>query len=403
MKVIFCSMMFSDVEENIKKSKRPHPVSGHKFQENFVKGFEANNCDLTVVNIPRVRCYPDYPKILFKRVNHVWGKNVPGTDIGYLNLFGLNQITQCFGAYRELRRQLKNGEDEPTVLVTFNSYLNTSLAMMLAKRAYPNVKTCSIIGDLHGSYGVVNTTKGLKGALIRKMESIQDSIGKKFDSYVFLTKYMAEALDAEDKPYAVVEGTYTVDTFQTEQKQDADSQEKIVFYAGALCKEYGIEHLLKAFSMIEYSNYRLIIAGGGDAVKLVQQYAAEDERITFLGFISPSEVLENQQQATVLVNPRMSDLKFVKYSFPSKIMEYLASGTPNVGHRLPCIPSEYEGYIQYAADESDEALRDKIVEVCELSKQERDEIGRRARQFIYEQKNPKVMCRRVLDMWTQIF
>ena len=155
---------------------------------------------------------------------------------------------------------------------------------------------------------------------------------------------------------------------------------------------------MNAFESIKDDDYRLVIAGGGAEEETVKCFAAKDTRITYLGFISPSEVERWQQMATVLVNPRTSEREFVKYSFPSKNMECLASGKPYVAHKLPCNPPEYDDYIQYPADESDEALAQKIVEVCELPKEKREAMGRRAREFILREKNPKVQCKKIIDM-----
>ena len=44
----------------------------------------------------------------------------------------------------------------------------------------------------------------------------------------------------------------------------------------------------------------------------------------------------------------------------------------------------YANYINYALDESDEGLKDKLVEICEKSEDERKKMGKKARQFILE-------------------
>ena len=98
--------------------------------------------------------------------------------------------------------------------------------------------------------------------------------------------------------------------------------------------------------------------------------------------------------ATVLVSPRKSNHVFVKYSFPSKTMECLASGKPYIAHKLPCEPEEYGMFIQYPDDESDEALGKKIEEICDASDEERETIGEKGREFIIKEKNPEKMCKR---------
>lgn len=400
MKVIFCSMMFADIEKDIQKSKAPNTASGHIFQENILQGIVENGCDISVINIPRIRRYPDYPAIFCKRQQTRWHDKVGMVHVGFINLPVLNMFTQRRAVYRELKKQVESANGEPIVIFTFNSYVQTGKAMLKIRKKYPNIHLCNVIGDLHGSLGVAHTRRGIRGKLITRIENQQDELAKEYDSFVFLTKYMASALGVEDKPCVVMEGLYPAKNTACEQV--VPTEEKTVFYAGSLCKEYGIAHLLQAFSLIEDPAYRLYIAGGDGDQDLVKEYAARDPRITFLGFIPPSEVKKYQQRATVVLNPRQPDLEFVKYSFASKTLECLASGTPYIAHKLPCDPEEYAAYIQYARDDSDEALRDKIVEICEMTKEQRDEIGARARQFVYEEKNPGAMCKRIVDLWKSI-
>ena len=63
-------------------------------------------------------------------------------------------------------------------------------------------------------------------------------------------------------------------------------------------------------------------------------------RIEFLGMLPRTDVLELQSKATILVNPRQPVGDFTKYSFPSKTIEYMASGTPLLMYKLPGIPEE---------------------------------------------------------------
>lgn len=402
MKFIFCSMMFTNVEENIKNSSSPNSVSGHKFQENLLKGFEQNNCDISVINVPRVRAYPDYKKIIFHREKSTFLDKIHGVNIGFINLKGISYISQIIGIYSALKKELKNNSNEKTVLITFNSYVHTGIAMLLARRKFKNVSLCNVIGDLHGNYGVKNHIKGVKGFLVNLMGKFQDTLAKKYDCFVFLTKHMAEALNVLDKPHTVMECIYALDKDNLLPINNNSTKNKTIFYAGALIEEYGISHLLKAFSMIKDSDYRLIIAGKGAESDLVCKYASEDSRISYLGFISPSEVEMNQQQATVLVSPRTSEHEFVKYSFGSKTVECLASGKPYIAHKLPCDPPEYADYIQYAEDDSDMALYKKIVEICGLPYEERDIISQKGRDFVLNEKNPRIMCKRIVDMLNNI-
>lgn len=399
MKVIFLSAMYSDIETEIALSKKRNSVSGHKFQENLARGLYENGCDMTIVNVSRVCTYPNYPKIRIRKQQRTWFGGVEGTDVGFLNLSLIRYLTAWPGVYRGMRKEIKKHKNEPCVLVTFNSNLHTSIPMLWARLFHKNVVLCNVVGDLHGAYGLQNRTAGLKGRMIRLAEKLQDPVGRKMDAFVFFTEHMAEAMGVASKPSCVVEGMHAIEPQASAQEEE---NAKIIFYAGAMCEEYGVEHLLRAFSMIEDENYQLWLAGDGDTVPMVEEYAAKDHRIKYLGYITPQQVEERQRSATVLVSPRTSEREFVKYSFASKTLESLASGKPYIAHKLPCDPPEYAAHIQYPADESDEALCRKLVEICSLPAWWRQEIGEKARSFIAEEKSPKTMCKRILALWEKV-
>ena len=104
-----------------------------------------------------------------------------------------------------------------------------------------------------------------------------------------------------------------------------------------------------------------------------------------------------QQRAAVLVNPRQNNEEFTKYSFPSKTMEYLASGVPVVAYKLDGIPDEYDSYLNYVPDNSVEALTKTIQSICDMSPEERKDKGERARKFVLNEKNAEKQAKRILD------
>ena len=106
--------------------------------------------------------------------------------------------------------------------------------------------------------------------------------------------------------------------------------------------------------------------------------------------------MEWQKQATVLVNPRQNNEEFTKYSFPSKTMEYLSSGIPVVAYKLDGIPDEYDAYIQYVEDDSIESLKKKLIEVCELSDEERQSLGSAGRAFVLTEKNSTIQVKKIV-------
>ena len=168
-------------------------------------------------------------------------------------------------------------------------------------------------------------------------------------------------------------------------------------YSGALYYQFGIKNLLDAFTQIKDENYQLILCGSGDAEDEIKQLASKDNRIQFKGYLPYDEVLNLQSMATVLVNPRTPEGEYTKYSFPSKTMEYMASGVPVVMYRLPGIPTEYDNYLYYVNGNSVEELKNKLVEVCGMDAIKRKQKGERAQNFVLQEKNYLVQAKKIID------
>ena len=64
-----------------------------------------------------------------------------------------------------------------------------------------------------------------------------------------------------------------------------------------------------------------------------------------MGQVSLNEARALQKTADVLVNPRLNEGEYTKYSFPSKTMEYLSTGRPVVCYKLDGIPDEYDKHL----------------------------------------------------------
>ena len=43
-----------------------------------------------------------------------------------------------------------------------------------------------------------------------------------------------------------------------------------------------------------------------------------------------------------------------------------------------------------------------MVQICQLSREERDAISQKARAFVLREKNPGIMSKRIVDMWKQV-
>lgn len=89
------------------------------------------------------------------------------------------------------------------------------------------------------------------------------------------------------------------------QRDAASFNHPIIFFAGRLLPDKGIRELLEAIDMVaEYGprcDFR--IAGPGPLAPEVKRFADNRSYVTYLGPISPEQVAEELQRATLFVNP----------------------------------------------------------------------------------------------------
>ena len=155
--------------------------------------------------------------------------------------------------------------------------------------------------------------------------------------------------------------------------------------------------------MIDSPDYRLWIRGNGEEMKQeILRRQKVDNRIVYYEPMSKDDILRLQRRATVLVNPiRPSQLQ-TRYFFPSKTMEYLASGTPTIMYKLDCLPEEYYQHVYFVEEESAKSLRDKLVEICEKDNSKLGAFGQSAREFILNDKNPVKQAGKIYGLLSSI-
>lgn len=217
--------------------------------------------------------------------------------------------------------------------------------------------------------------------------------------YVFLTEAMNTRLNPCGKPYVILEGHSDIAMESRKPSLEKKQSPRVCLYAGGVCRDYGLPLLVEGFRSAHIPDAQLHIYGPGDYVEELERIAAEDPRIVYGGMLLSGEIVEKEQEATLLVNPRPTHEEFVKYSFPSKTMEYMASGTPVLTTVLPGMPGEYHPYVYLIREETAEGVKRMLEAVLEQTPEALFEKGQKARAFVLKQKNNVVQSKKILDMF----
>ena len=262
----------------------------------------------------------------------------------------------------------------------------TSLAAVLAAKL--KGKPCiSIVTDLPDMLSGSGFSKRLANFIIGSCSG-----------YVFLTEAMNGYLNKKNKPYVILEGHSDIAMKDKLPSLDKKQQPRICLYAGGVSRQYGLANLVEGFRMADIPNAVLHIYGPGDYVKELEQIAAEDDRIFYGGMLLNTQIVDKELEATLLVNPRPTHEEFVKYSFPSKTMEYMASGTPVLTTVLPGMPKEYHDYVFLMEEETPEGAAKALTRVLSNTDEALLQKGMEAREFILNEKNNVIQAKKLLDM-----
>jgi glycosyltransferase involved in cell wall biosynthesis len=89
-------------------------------------------------------------------------------------------------------------------------------------------------------------------------------------------------------------------------------------------------------------------------------------RLRYLGKLSRPDLLATYNAADVLVNPHSTVLLTARYVFPSKLLEYLASGRPVITTATPEIAADYGDLCTVLDREEPQALADAIMRVAAM-------------------------------------
>lgn len=391
--VLWIGCLESDEEFKIKAKKGYDLASAQVSQKNLLYGIEEVSgivCDS--INGSVLPPYPVYQDRIITPV--IWEHKAGAMDIsvGYKNNKYINRVNckkAMLQAADEWRKTRYKGGD---VIVFVYSMRSAPMATAChIKEKIPQAKIYLIITDLPqfmdlGQSRVKAALKKIDWQSIKKMQ-------KKFDGFILYAEKMAEYLEIPTNRWILMEGSY--DT--TEQVNAVMGKKKAVMYSGKLDEQYGIKMLMDAFMSIQDSDIELWITGGGNTEGYIKACAEKDNRIKFYGFLpSRQDVLQKQAEASLLVNMRLPSEPASGYCFPSKLFEYMVTGTPVLSFDIAGIPREYLQHLYVVKQETVAALAKAIEETVNLEETSLQEQGNGAREFVINEKNTKTQC---LKIW----
>jgi len=382
----------NEYESRLAKCSSKPSVAPIIFESALLDGLYKNGACVEIHSFPMIPVFPKSGILKF-------GKNVEKLECGYssrwLNTFNipvLKQLSRRLDARRIIKRWLKSNSENGVVITYSIPPFLVKDVLRLSKKY--RVKTVAIVTDLLSDM-YINERKSLITQIKKIYVSFAIRNQGKYDGYVFLTEAMSNVV-APGKPYIVMEGIGDVSLaylYEEEQKSNPRS----IMYAGMLHDKYGIINLIEAFDKLDRTDVELWLFGDGSAREEVKRRAIENPRIKYFGQRDRQEILKYEKKATLLINPRNVDDEFTEYSFPSKTIEYMLSGTPFITTKLKGIPDSYYNYTFVAEDNSVTSLKNIMEQALLASPEELTQVGESAKKYIIDEKNSERQARRIIE------
>lgn len=359
----------------------PFPsIQSNKFNWNIIKCLEySKKYEIMYICATQVSNFPLYPKKYFSK--KIWnvdilGKEIKILEIPYINTEILKIITRFFSVmFYGLKEILKLKNIKGIIVCDIH------IPFMLSGYILSKIFKIKYIAIWTDPPALSNEREsGIKNKL-RKIEiNIAKFLMKRVDKVIAMTKYLCQDF-APGKPYLIIEGI--IDGMEVcNEKIEKNNHKTKVVYTGSLEKRYGIENIVKAFQLIEEENIILEIYGRGDYEEELKTISEVNSKIKYFGFMDNKKILSIQRNANFLINARDEKEKYTRYSFPSKMMEYMMSGTPIITTILSGFPDEYKEYLICLDNNSPENISKKILEVSKWDIEKQIYFGEKAKKFI---------------------
>ena len=383
MRVIYVSnLCLPQVYENLFEDKRYKSSEAvQKYHRIMAEGFALNGCEVISLGV-----VPANKNVRDKFISLPDGE-LNGVKYKHLRTINLPIIKQLLNAVGVYFNVLKYGNKESFVICDGLSYLASKAAVLACK--LKRLKSVVIITDLPEFFA------GTDEKTVKRYNALFD----KFTAYVVLTEKMIEKLGYISKPYVVLEGQ--VDSLENKmQKIHKKESKKVIMYAGTVQSQYGLKMLVEGFILANLSGYELHVYGNGDYAEEIDRISKVHSNVKHFPSQPNDVIVEKEKEAYILVNPRPTNEEYTKYSFPSKNMEYMVSGTAVLTTSLPGMPEEYKQYVYLIENETTDGVCKAFKKISELSEEDIISKGRLAREFVLFKKNNKMQTNRIIELIT---
>lgn len=330
-------------------------VAAYKLEGRFLQAIRSTGMTVSTVASMAVSTYPRNKRWFFPKERFVQA-DCEGIVTPIINLPLFKMVSRLLGSFFNLLKKSNSGID---IVCVYAAHTPNLLAAYLLYKL-KGVPYLVYVADLP-SYMDMGVERSFVVRILKRIDAnIIDRLITASAGVFLISEHMAiDSAAWSAKKYLVIEGISDASVEPLEDSHFSSLDKNIVLYAGGLNKAYGVIELVEGFIKAKV-DAELWICGRGELESYLVETASKHSSVKYLGFMSASEVERLQLSASCLILTRDPQQKYTRYSFPSKLLEYLASGVPVLTTRLDGIPMDYYKYINAIEDCSSDGISDAI-------------------------------------------
>jgi glycosyltransferase involved in cell wall biosynthesis len=377
----------------------PHPPhQTQNFSKALIAALRSANYEISVISALPTSSYPAGRRLFAGGGEFTLdGGSIPGRRIPFINLPVLKHITRLLTLTLWAGRAAYDSAGSVLLVHGVHSPFLVFAALIMVAR---KTRIVAIVTD---PPGVVLSEDGFLVRLFKSLDRrIVRGLLNRFTGVICLSPALRREWVKSATPALVLEGFLAPD-IETFRLGEPAPYPKVV-YAGGLHAEYGARRLLESATLLRTPGAKVHFFGTGDLDNAIRDVAATSDKVVGPSLVGRQELFREYQSTWLLVQPRPTATTTGEQSFPSKLLEYMATGVPTASTRLPGIPSDYEGYYLPLSDRDGQQMAREIDEYLQQVEQTQREFGHRARQFILSTRsshNQGLRLRRFLDEITK--
>lgn len=320
-----------------------------------------------------------------------------GREVKILPTLNLKVIKNLFWAFqlkRIIKRWTKEEKNSSKNVLVYNIYTPpiSKLYKICKKRS---AKLFAILYDLGVPVASLNLS-WISRLGFKAMEKVAYKYLPLLDGRIIINEKMIEKY-APGKDYVLIDGGVNNQVisrlFPLVEKENGERL--ILTLAGWLWEENGTKLLLNCMEENPDLEVEVYFAGNGQDVELIERNAEYDGRIHYAGMLDPDALFKLYEKSDVLLNLRVAEEDNTQ--FPSKLLEYMATGKHVISTSIAHAERDYGEYITVLPESTPKALARVIRQILKTDSKILKERGEKARKFMLENRNWETRTKEIVD------